>query len=1317
MLGNQEEARFARDIHWRSWKDKRELYPQSPIPWRSVDSEACVLAQGGCNWNMEKGICELNPTGGTACIACPRQYFCSTPRIRTKSPQNLAIMGSEEVGWLINISFDREMEFMHIGIGSGVLLQCRPVRPGDWPPTFEEIDGTMLHINVFGLPNDENRDCDVVITDTAVRGVDALLPFNGLPDNEMFVTLPDGIPPQVNSFMPGNSAVSVPIDPIVRFFFDEKIKVWRESNIGVYTLGGNQSDREADKLIAELSIWSAAVTIDQDTLIVDLSGILSTSTYYSVSIPIGAVSDLSNNPFPGIARGVYMFQTGADERVETLQDTTEDDTLMHTIIIVVAGCLVGIVALAAAYMACEKVHKVRRRARVVARKETMEVNIEKVDIEKPQLPHLNHDPDDDDGWPMEHMPTSPAAPGSPSSQSPLASSIRRASSEKIKVPRSPTSRPNVQVFSKPEELKTQVHTQLRNAGTVVSLADYHNKSSQMMRTIGGKVDDRKRRPGGASTAPSSPVAGRRHSAMPQGVPRLVEGNPGARRLQSAEGGEIIHSLQTRCTSGTWSYDNVKYNISAGIAQVKLDEPRTGNALKLGGKVGNWRHKTVSALLDICVELHGRPDVKAVVFTASGFYFSTGGETPEDESDFAPRMEPGLQRKVEVNDPLATCSGASRFETAVAENLPIAHLLYLMSTLPQYKVAAIRGSIMGAGISLVAAMDYVVAPESRTQLSFKEATRGLGACCSWQATVAKLGVMKMRQLCLLAEDVNANQAKELKLVDHIVTGAAKDAFIEADALALAKAKEVARKCLDERQGLKTTGPVQRKPLLQLAGCKDPIEAYLVEVTKRHGLEPRCPVYRFSNQLWPYEAVQLEIVGQHMARRANLRTSSSQLDGLLTALLELHRTAPGQVRLVELCCETPLEGFDDVKFQDALALLRMLPQVLLGRPPAEGQGLQLLLWAQCDVVLVTSEVSFEVPEGWDFPGEVAPGSIDVFTAKESRCEKLSECAPNAVAQAKGFIHKIGSTPMCPDVLQELAGHVARRTEDPEFEDSIRALWDKAHVPIYRRPGHRVVTGLCILRPAADQHAAQPPSLSAMLARVFLLSLQLIACRVALEVEVSVEAAWPAASLAAELLEGLSHLDRGAAFLRTLAEAVGFLRDATPQVSTLQVDVEKAKFQQRAVEIAEQLLCCQGQSIYGRLLSLRARHAFASAVVEAARGMERADRAALEEQNLLNPQSCAIGEPWILLQSPRSFRVLCGEEVAKLADLVFQDGSEGIASGQRGAPRQSGLDHVLYDSSDLQNDTADAWRDQTRSCERLCFFPQAYDVDERKPNRMYA
>eukprot|EP00442_Polarella_glacialis_P043018 CAMPEP_0115144998 /NCGR_PEP_ID=MMETSP0227-20121206/61855_1 /TAXON_ID=89957 /ORGANISM="Polarella glacialis, Strain CCMP 1383" /LENGTH=49 /DNA_ID= /DNA_START= /DNA_END= /DNA_ORIENTATION= len=48
-------------------------------------------------------------------------------------------------------------------------------------------------------------------------------------------------------------------------------------------------------------------------------------------------------------------------------------------------------------------------------------------------------------------------------------------------------------------------------------------------------------------------------------------------------------------------------------------------------------------------------------------------------------------------------------------------------MPQFKVASIRGQSMGAGNSIIASMDYVIAPEQRTSLSFKEATRGLAAC--------------------------------------------------------------------------------------------------------------------------------------------------------------------------------------------------------------------------------------------------------------------------------------------------------------------------------------------------------------------------------------------------------------------------------------------------------------------------------------------------------------------------------------------------------------------------------------------------------------
>eukprot|EP00434_Breviolum_minutum_P029754 symbB.v1.2.026305.t1/scaffold2617.1/size74789/2 len=228
------------------------------------------------------------------------------------------------------------------------------------------------------------------------------------------------------------------------------------------------------------------------------------------------------------------------------------------------------------------------------------------------------------------------------------------------------------------------------------------------------------------------------------------------------------------------------------------------------------------------------------------------------------------------------------------------------------------------------------------------------------------------------------------------------------------------------------------------------------------------------MWPHEA-QLELVGQHIARL----TLADGL-GFLAALLELHATPPGQVRLVELQCDAALD-MDLTAMKDALVMLRMLPQVVLGLPPQQGRGLQVLLWAQCDVVLTTEEATFEVPKSIESMADFLPpdfqgwehGNIDAAEAKdlgivsdvvenkqqalrviEQLCEQLSECAPNAVAQSKTFIHQIGSTPMRPDVLRQLAEHIAKRTEDPEFPDSIRALWEKAHVPIYRRPGHRVV-----------------------------------------------------------------------------------------------------------------------------------------------------------------------------------------------------------------------------------------------------------------------
>eukprot|EP00931_Biecheleriopsis_adriatica_P033916 TRINITY_DN19654_c0_g1_i1.p1 TRINITY_DN19654_c0_g1~~TRINITY_DN19654_c0_g1_i1.p1 ORF type:complete len:1571 (-),score=318.77 TRINITY_DN19654_c0_g1_i1:93-4805(-) len=180
-------------------------------------------------------------------------------------------------------------------------------------------------------------------------------------------------------------------------------------------------------------------------------------------------------------------------------------------------------------------------------------------------------------------------------------------------------------------------------------------------------------------------------------------------------------------------------------------------------------------------------------------------------------------------------------------------------------------------------------------------------------------------------------------------------------------------------------------------------------------------------------------------------------------------------------------------------------------------------------------------------------------------------------------------------------------------------------------------------------------------------LLAARAAaLEVEVSVEASWPAASLPAELLEGLAVIDRGDEFLRSLA-AVGAAGG-----------VQEPEWRRSAARAAESTLCCNGSSAYGQMLSLRARHAFSSAAVEAARGMERADREAFVAGGVIDEKVCPVGTAWAVLQMPGATEeIICG---SALTGLVARLTSDATPSGEsvRGAPRRTDLDHVLYEST---------------------------------------
>jgi len=536
--------------------------------------------------------------------------------------------------------------------------------------------------------------------------------------------------------------------------------------------------------------------------------------------------------------------------------------------------------------------------------------------------------------------------------------------------------------------------------------------------------------------------------------------------------EILTSLfaTRRCTSSTWNYTNVKYRVNAGIAEVKLDDPLTGNALT---------NKTISALLDICAELHGRHDVKVIAFTAAGLHFCSGGafggDVAPDDAEYAPKLDPG----------------ASEFEMTTASNLLLAKLVYLLNTLPQFKVAAIRGSTLGAGISIVASMDLVVAPPKRTMFKFKEAARGLGACCSWQGIIAKIGVARMRRLCMLAEDVDVFEAKELGLVDEILDGS----YADADEWAVTKAKEVARRSLDDRSSLKTTGEHRCRARLFPMPRGQGADCFVEEVLQRH--PGRVPPARMSSEGWPHEAVKMLMAGQHVASMQLLPEYEidALLVGLVDALAELHRSV-GKVRLLHVqmpskqgdgCLSTLVPPALADRFREVLALFHMLPMFVLGTLRGQVSGSGLVLCSTFDAV-VTVQASFDFSSlSLDFPGVtdflcprlnqvVLPSSEIPLSAVQAKelglvyealhseeqlqdlfariCSKLSECAPNAVAQSKAFIQKIGSTPMEPKVLGELACHIAQRMQDPEFQDSIRQIVHKGHLPAHMRPANRVV-----------------------------------------------------------------------------------------------------------------------------------------------------------------------------------------------------------------------------------------------------------------------
>lgn len=185
------------------------------------------------------------------------------------------------------------------------------------------------------------------------------------------------------------------------------------------------------------------------------------------------------------------------------------------------------------------------------------------------------------------------------------------------------------------------------------------------------------------------------------------------------------------------FETLKFEVDDAVATITLHRPDAANSLNLA--MGN-------ELLAAANRCASDPAIRAVLLTASGRMFCAGG----DVGGFADSDNPGeLLRAITTG----LHAAISRFQSMDA---PL--------------VIAVNGIAAGAGMSIAASGDYVIAAESA---KFTMAYTGIGLSPDGSSTFflpRLLGPLKAKELMLRNTVLGAADAAALGLVSEIVPDA-------------------------------------------------------------------------------------------------------------------------------------------------------------------------------------------------------------------------------------------------------------------------------------------------------------------------------------------------------------------------------------------------------------------------------------------------------------------------------------------------------------------------------------------------------------------
>ncbi len=206
-------------------------------------------------------------------------------------------------------------------------------------------------------------------------------------------------------------------------------------------------------------------------------------------------------------------------------------------------------------------------------------------------------------------------------------------------------------------------------------------------------------------------------------------------------------------------DSILLQCAGPVARLTLNRPKVLNALDVG---------MAHAFLAACREVTAAPAIRVLVLRGSGRGFMAGGDVA------AMRANP---------------------QGVASELISTMHeALRLLANGPATVLAVLHGPVAGAGLSLALAADLAIAASNT---SFNLAYGRIGASCDLGASWALpriIGLRKAMEIALLSDDISAQEALALGMVNQLVAPDALQASADQLAQRLAVGPAVAHRKL-------------------------------------------------------------------------------------------------------------------------------------------------------------------------------------------------------------------------------------------------------------------------------------------------------------------------------------------------------------------------------------------------------------------------------------------------------------------------------------------------------------------------------------------